>query len=59
MTVPIKDRVAKCRARQKRVELLFRLDEFKKIEKAAAGQAISTFIKSAIQKEIEQKTPRL
>lgn len=47
-------RVAKCRAQQKRVELLFRPEEYRAIESAANGQPIGTYIKELIRTALER-----
>ena len=48
------ERVARCRAKQKRVELLFQPEEYEKIVKAANGAAVAAYIKEAVRKRMKE-----
>lgn len=48
-------RVAKCRARRHRVELLLKLEEYAAVERAANGKPIGTYIKSTVLEQIARE----
>ena len=48
-------RVAKCRAKLCRIELLLKPEERAEIEKAANGQPLATYIKTAVREKMERE----
>lgn len=49
------ERVARCRAKQKRVELLFQPEEYARIVEAAGGEAVAAYIKEAVRRRMEKE----
>ena len=48
-------RVAKCRAKLCRVELLFKPEEHEAIKKAAGDQPLAAYIKTAVREKMERE----
>lgn len=48
-------RVAKCRARRNRVELLLKPEEYAAFKRAADGKPIATYIKSTVLEQIARE----
>lgn len=46
--------VLRCRAKLKRVELLFKPEEYAEIIKAAKGAAVAAYIKEAVREKIQK-----
>lgn len=49
------ERVARCRAKLCRVELLFKPEEHEAIKKAAGDQPIAAYIKTAVREKMERE----
>lgn len=48
------ERVARCRAKLKRVELLFHPEEYAQIVDAAGGEAVAAYIKETVRRRMNQ-----
>lgn len=49
------ERVTRCRAKQKRVELLFQMEEYAKIVESAGGDSVAAYIKEAVRRRMEKE----